>query len=731
MDNNQNQRNNNPMGGGGSNSPRRQNIILLLVAALITMVCMTYFLRAFSSETNKEISYTEFISMVDEGKVEKIVIEYDRINIYPKEEENKDQTGLRYAYWAGVDQITYFTGKAEDDSDLTKRMLDAGVEVSSEVPDNAGLIVSFILQYVAPVLIFWLILSVIFRRMGRGGGPLGVGKSNAKVYVQKETGVTFKDVAGEDEAKESLVEVVDFLHNPAKYAKIGAKLPKGALLVGPPGTGKTLLAKAVAGEAHVPFYSLAGSDFIELYVGVGASRVRDLFSEASKNAPCIIFIDEIDAIGRSRDNKYGGGNEEREQTLNQLLSEMDGFDSSKGVLILGATNRPEILDKALLRPGRFDRRIIVDKPDLKGREEILKVHSKDVKMDETVDLKELALATGGAVGSDLANMINEAAINAVKSGREFVCQKDLMEAFEQVIAGKEKKDSILSKEERKLVSYHEVGHALVSAILSNTEPVQKITIVPRTKGSLGYVLRLPEDENHLRTKDELMEQLIVSLGGRAAEELIFNTVTTGAMQDIEDATATARNMITLYGMSDRFGLMQLESIQNRYLDGNRVLQCSDETATLIDEEVKALLAECYEKSKKILSEHLNTIDKIAEFLIEKETITGKEFMKIYREVEGIPEPTEEEAEESKKKRIYAVRPESAKIGENIPLRENKKKDNDSEALKEAEKAEAPKETEEQIAPATEEKTEEKSVTASEDNTSGGRFSHVPDNFDNK
>ena len=731
MDNNQNQRNNNPMGGGGSNSPRRQNIILLLVAALITMVCMTYFLRAFSSETNKEISYTEFISMVNEGKVEKIVIEYDRINIYPKEEENKDQNSLRYAYWAGVDQITYFTGKAEDDSDLTKRMLDAGVEVSSEVPDNAGLIVSFILQYVAPVLIFWLILSVIFRRMGRGGGPLGVGKSNAKVYVQKETGVTFKDVAGEDEAKESLVEVVDFLHNPAKYAKIGAKLPKGALLVGPPGTGKTLLAKAVAGEAHVPFYSLAGSDFIELYVGVGASRVRDLFSEASKNAPCIIFIDEIDAIGRSRDNKYGGGNEEREQTLNQLLSEMDGFDSSKGVLILGATNRPEILDKALLRPGRFDRRIIVDKPDLKGREEILKVHSKDVKMDETVDLKELALATGGAVGSDLANMINEAAINAVKAGREFVCQKDLMEAFEQVIAGKEKKDSILSKEERKLVSYHEVGHALVSAILSNTEPVQKITIVPRTKGSLGYVLRLPEDENHLRTKDELMEQLIVSLGGRAAEELIFNTVTTGAMQDIEDATATARNMITLYGMSDRFGLMQLESIQNRYLDGNRVLQCSDETATLIDEEVKALLAECYEKSKKILSEHLNTIDKIAEFLIEKETITGKEFMKIYREVEGIPEPTEEEAEESKKKRIYAVRPESAKIGENIPLRENKKKDNDSEASKEAEKAEAPKETEEQIAPATEEKTEEKSVTASEENASGGRFSHVPDNFDNK
>ena len=733
MDNNQNQRNNSPMGGGGPNSPRRQNIILLLVAALVTMICMTYFLKAFSGDTNKEITYSEFIKMVDEGKVEKIVIEYDRIDIYPAGEDKENQTGIGgYAYWTGTDQVTYFTGKAEEDSDLTKRMLEAGVEVSSEVPDNSGVILTIILQYVAPILILWLILSVIFRRMGKGGGPLGVGKSNAKVYVQKETGVTFKDVAGEDEAKESLVEVVDFLHNPAKYAKIGAKLPKGALLVGPPGTGKTLLAKAVAGEAHVPFYSLAGSDFIELYVGVGASRVRDLFSEASKNAPCIIFIDEIDAIGRSRDNKYGGGNEEREQTLNQLLSEMDGFDSSKGVLILGATNRPEILDKALLRPGRFDRRIIVDKPDLKGREEILKVHSKDVKMDESVDLKELALATGGAVGSDLANMINEAAINAVKAGREFVCQKDLMEAFEQVIAGKEKKDSVLSKEERKLVSYHEVGHALVSAVLSNTEPVQKITIVPRTMGSLGYVLHLPEDENHLSTKDELMEQLIVSLGGRAAEELVFNTVTTGARQDIEDATSTARSMITLYGMSDRFGLMQLESIQNKYLDGNRVLQCSDETATLIDEEVKTLLAECYEKSKKILSEHLDTLDKIAEFLIEKETITGKEFMKIFREAENIPEPTEEDSEAAKRKRIYAVRPESAKIGENIPLRD-KKKSEEQDSAKESEpaqEAEPQKENEEVKTPVDLEKKESNDDTsAPEENTSGGRFSHVPDNFD--
>ncbi len=723
MDNNQNQRNNNPL-GGGSNSPRRQNIILLLVAALVTMVCMSYFLRAFSDNTNKEITYSEFIQMVDDGKVEKIVIDYDKIDIYPKESKDEDKLGAGYSYWTGNSTVTYYTGKAEEDSVLTERMLKAGVEVSSKVPDNSGIILSVILQYVVPILLMWLILSIIFRRMGRGGGPLSVGKSNAKVYVQKETGVTFKDVAGEDEAKESLVEVVDFLHNPSKYVKIGAKLPKGALLVGPPGTGKTLLAKAVAGEAHVPFYSLAGSDFIELYVGVGASRVRDLFNEASKNAPCIIFIDEIDAIGRSRDSKYGGGNEEREQTLNQLLSEMDGFDSSKGVLILGATNRPEILDKALLRPGRFDRRIIVDRPDLKGREEILKVHSKDVKMDETVDLKELALATGGAVGSDLANMINEAAINAVKAGRECVNQKDLMEAFEQVIAGKEKKSSILSKEERKSVSYHEVGHALVSAVLNNTEPVQKITIVPRTKGSLGYVLQLPEDENHLKTKEELMDDIIIAMGGRAAEELIFNTVTTGAMQDIEDATSTARNMITLYGMSERFGLMQLESIQNRYLDGNRVLQCSDETATLIDEEVKNILAKAYDKAKEILSQHLDTMDKIAQFLIEKETITGAEFMKIYREAENIPEPTEEEKEANKSKRLYATRPESAKVGEDIPVK-TKEETKKGDLVSENEKNEA--------APSSDKTENTENSTKTDDNTdqsvtSGGLFSHVPDTF---
>ena len=673
MDNNQNQRNNNPLGGGNGNSPRRQNIILLLVAALVTMVCMTYFLRAFSENTNSEVTYSEFIQMVNDGKIDKIVIEDDRVNIYPKETKAEDQLGFGYSL-TGYSTVTYYTGKAEADSDLTKRMLDAGVTVSSEVPDSSGAILTFILYYIAPILLMWFLLSIIFRRMGRGGGPLSVGKSNAKVYVQKETGVTFKDVAGEDEAKESLVEVVDFLHNPSKYAKIGAKLPKGALLVGPPGTGKTLLAKAVAGEAHVPFYSLAGSDFIELYVGVGASRVRDLFSEASKNAPCIIFIDEIDAIGRSRDSKYGGGNEEREQTLNQLLSEMDGFDSSKGVLILGATNRPEILDKALLRPGRFDRRIIVDKPDLKGREEILKVHSKDVKMDETVDLKGIALATSGAVGSDLANMINEAAINAVKAHREYVCQQDLMEAVEQVLVGKEKKDRILSKEERKIVSYHEVGHALISAVQKNTEPVQKITIVPRTMGALGYVMQVPEDEKYLQTKDEIIDDIIVALGGRAAEEVIFNTVTTGAENDIEKATNMARSMITMFGMSDKFGLMQLESIQNRYLDGNRILNCSDQTAAQVDAEVQKLLANCYDRAKQIIREHLDAMDKIAQFLIEEETITGKEFMKIYREVENIPEPTEEEQEKAKQGRIYATRAESALVGENVPVRKSKKEE---------------------------------------------------------
>ena len=644
MDNNYNNNN----GTGGEGGPKKQNILLLVVAALVSVLFMTYIMRAVTGTSNKEVTYSEFIQMIEDKKIESVVIENDRINIIPKVSSDE----LKFNPFSGAATVlTYYTGKAEDDSTLTKRLLDAKIPVSSEVPDSSSAIISFAIYYVLPILLMWLILSFVFRRMSKGGGPLGIGKNNAKVYMQRETGVTFKDVAGEDEAKESLVEVVDFLHNPGRYVKIGAKLPKGALLVGPPGTGKTLLAKAVAGEAHVPFYSLAGSDFIELYVGVGASRVRELFAEASKNAPCIIFIDEIDAIGRSRDSKYGGGNEEREQTLNQLLSEMDGFDSSKGVLVLGATNRPEILDKALLRPGRFDRRIIVDKPDLKGREEILKVHSKDVKMDETVDLNGIALATSGAVGSDLANMINEAAINAVKAHREYVCQQDLMEAVEQVLVGKEKKDRILSKEERKIVSYHEVGHALISAVQKNTEPVQKITIVPRTMGALGYVMQVPEDEKYLETKDEIIDDIIVSLGGRAAEEVIFNTVTTGAENDIEKATSMARSMITMFGMSEKFGLMQLESIQNRYLDGNRVLNCSPQTEYEVDEEVKKLLADCYEKAKQIIRDHIDTMDKIAQFLIEKETITGKEFMKIYREVENIPEHTEEQLEKAKHGRI--------------------------------------------------------------------------------
>ena len=666
---------NNPLGGGnkGENGrdPRKQSFMLLVIAALVTVLCMSYFLRAMSGSETQEITYSEFIQMLAEGKVQSVKIEDDRILIYPElatvPQSQRGGLGSLYGLRTGSGGITYFTGKVEDDDTLTGRLLKAGVAFSGDVPDNSGMVLSFILSYIVPILLMWGLLSLLFRRMSKSGGPFSMGRSTAKVYVQKETGVTFADVAGEDEAKESLVEVVDFLHNPGHYTGIGAKLPKGALLVGPPGTGKTLLAKAVAGEAHVPFYSLAGSDFIELYVGVGASRVRDLFADASKNAPCIVFIDEIDAIGRSRDSKYGG-NEEREQTLNQLLAEMDGFDSSKGVLILGATNRPEILDKALLRPGRFDRRINVDKPDLKGRVEILKVHAKDVKMDETVDLHAIALATSGAVGADLANMINEAAILAVKNRRELVSQRDLMEAVEIVFMGKEKKDRILSKEERKIVSYHEVGHALVSAVQSNTEPVQKITIVPRTMGALGYVLQIPDDEKHLRTKDELHDDIVTTLGGRAAEEIIFNTVTTGAQNDIEKATATARNMITFYGMSDRFGLMQLETVESRYLEGRRELVCSDETATAIDEEVREYLAGCYEEAKEIIRAHLNTMDRLAQYLIEHETITGKEFMKIFRESEGIPEPTPEEIEKGKV-RIWATRPESAAVGENVPVRE--------------------------------------------------------------
>ncbi len=630
-DNNQNNQNNRP------NDPKAPKIAPMLIAVLVILLIVSYFSRALTSVTNKEITYSEFITMLESGKVDKVQLSSDKINIVPKEETV--DTGYRTR-----ERVTYCTGYVEDKDALSQRLLDAGVEVSGEIPDNSSWLISVILTYILPVVLFFVLISFLSRKMGSGGMMGGVGKSNAKVYVQKETGVTFKDVAGEDEAKESLVEVVDFLHNPGRYVKIGAKLPKGALLVGPPGTGKTLLAKAVAGEAHVPFFSLTGSDFVEMFVGVGASRVRDLFKEANKNAPCIIFIDEIDAIGRSRDSKYGGGNEEREQTLNQLLSEMDGFDSSKGIFILAATNRPEILDKALLRPGRFDRRIIVDKPDLKGRVEILKVHSKNVLMDETVDLDAIALATSGAVGSDLANMINEAAINAVKEHREFVSQKDLFGAVEQVLVGKEKKDRIMSKEERRIVSYHEVGHALVAALQKNSEPVQKITIVPRTMGALGYVMQVPEEEKYLNTEAELRDMLVGYLGGRAAEELVFDTVTTGASNDIEKATNIARSMITMYGMSKRFGLVGLETVENRYLDGRRALQCSEMTASQIDEEVIAVLKNAYDEAKKLLSENREILDKIAEFLIEKETITGKEFMEIFRKEKGLPNSEEKKDE---------------------------------------------------------------------------------------
>ncbi len=637
-----------PGGNGDNRAPKKQNLLFFLIASLITLLCMSYFMKAFSSATTKEIPYNEFVTMLEKGEVDSVYITSDKVEITPKAKETDKTAGNNPFITQQQALMTYYTGRAESDDALSERLLKAGVEINPEIPDGSGMILSILLTYILPILLLWFVISFAYRKMSKGGGMMGVGKSNAKVYVQKETGITFKDVAGEDEAKESLQEVVDFLHNPGKYVKIGAKLPKGALLVGPPGTGKTLLAKAVAGEAHVPFFSLTGSDFIELYVGVGASRVRDLFKEATKNAPCIIFIDEIDAIGRSRDSKYGGGNEEREQTLNQLLSEMDGFDSSKGILILGATNRPEILDKALLRPGRFDRRIIVDKPDLKGRVNILKVHAKDVKMDETVDFDAIALATSGAVGSDLANMINEAAINAVKEGRECVCQKDLFDAVEQVLVGKEKKDRIMNKEERRIVSYHEVGHALISALQKNSEPVQKITIVPRTMGALGYVMQVPEEEKFLNTESELRNMLVSMLGGRAAEEIVFDTVTTGASNDIEKATDIAKSMVTQYGMSKKFGLIGLATVESKYLSGNATLNCSDVTAAAVDEEVMKMLAESYEKAKELLAENREVMDRLAEFLIEKETITGKEFMKIFRELKGIPEP-EEKKEDVKEK----------------------------------------------------------------------------------
>lgn len=601
----------------------RTRIYILIAALVLSFLFMSFTSSMYESATTKEITYSEFIAMLDAGEVETVEFSTDgTIVITPADSENS------------LIQVTYWTTQL-DDPDLVSELKEkyTDVEFYAESTDSSSTILYYILSWVIPFAIIYAVMFFAMRKMSGGsggGGIMGVGKSNAKVYIQKDTGVTFKDVAGQQEAEESLVEIVDFLHNPDKYAKIGAKLPKGALLVGPPGTGKTLLAKAVAGEAHVPFFSLTGSDFVEMFVGVGASRVRDLFKQAEENAPCIIFIDEIDAIGKSRDSRYGGGNDEREQTLNQLLSEMDGFDSSKGIFILAATNRPEVLDKALLRPGRFDRRIIVDKPDLKGRIDTLKVHSKGVAMDETVDLEAIALATSGAVGSDLANMINEAAISAVKHGRKAISQADLFESVEVVIAGKEKKDRILSPEEKKTVAYHEVGHALVTALLKDAEPVQKITIVPRTMGSLGYVMQVPEEEKYLMSEKELKARLITLLAGRAAEEIVFDSVTTGASNDMEQATNIARAMIAQYGMSEKFGLMSLARVDNQYLDGRASLDCSQETFAQIDAEVNDLLAQCYEISKDMLKKNRKILDRIAMYLYEKETITGKEFMSILR-----------------------------------------------------------------------------------------------------
>lgn len=618
--------NNNNNKNNKNNKGNKQGWILVVITTLITTFLVVGMLQLSQDVTTKEISYSEFLKMVDDGEIEKVVIESERYAITPKKEEEQENPLL------GKIEVTYYTGIMEDDA-LLARLEKADVDVTKKIPDTASaLFWNFMLTVILPFGLIFIFMSFMMKKMTKGG-MMGIGKSNAKMYVEKQTGVTFKDVAGQDEAKESLQEVVDFLHNPKKYTEIGAKLPKGALLVGPPGTGKTLLAKAVAGEARVPFFSVSGSEFVEMYVGVGASRVRDLFKQAQAMAPCIIFIDEIDAIGKSRDNALGS-NDEREQTLNQILSEMDGFSTDKGLLLLAATNRPEILDPALLRPGRFDRRIIVDKPDLRGRVDVLKVHSKNVKMDETVDLEAIALATSGAVGSDLANMINEAAINAVKHGRKVVSQSDLFEAVEVVLVGKEKKDRIMNNEERRIVSYHEVGHALVSALQKDAEPVQKITIVPRTMGALGYVMQTPEEEKFLNTKSELDAMLVGLLAGRAAEEIVFDTVTTGASNDIERATKLARAMVTQYGMSEKFGLMGLESIQHKYLDGRAVLNCGEETAGEIDKEVMKMLKSAYEEAKHLLTENREALDKIADFLIEKETITGKEFMDIFHKVQG-------------------------------------------------------------------------------------------------
>ena len=646
MDNQNNKKNDNN---------NRQNYGIIIITTIIAAVFVMFLYQLMQDTPSQEISYTKFMDMVEKGEVKEVTIDSEKITIIPKTEAEKNQENENsqggitqgsnwFTQFGAGSQVQYYTGLI-DDPDMYDKLDKAGVEVSSTIPDSTSMmILNLVFSVIVPFVLVFVLLSFLMRRVSKSsGGMMGIGKSNAKMYVEKTTGVTFRDVAGQDEAKESLQEVVDFLHNPGKYTGVGAKLPKGALLVGPPGTGKTLLAKAVAGEANVPFFSLSGSAFVEMYVGVGASRVRDLFKQAQQMAPCIIFIDEIDAIGKSRDSQLGG-NDEREQTLNQLLAEMDGIDTNKGLLLLAATNRPEILDPALLRPGRFDRRIIVERPDLKGRVDILKVHAKDVRMDESVNLEEIALATSGAVGSDLANMINEAAINAVKHGRHAVCQADLFEAVEVVLVGKEKKDRIMSQEERRIVSYHEVGHALVSALQKDSEPVQKITIVPRTMGALGYVMQTPEEEKFLNTKKELEAMLVGLLAGRAAEEIVFDTVTTGASNDIEKATKVARAMITQYGMSEKFGLIGLESIQNRYLDGRAVMNCGEATAAEIDSEVMQMLKVAYDEAKRLLLENREALDKIAAFLIEKETITGKEFMQIFHEVRGIADDSEKKEE---------------------------------------------------------------------------------------
>lgn len=629
---------NRPGGNGGRNNRGGQGIMAFILLTLVALFVYALISNSISHASTQEKSYSDFIKQLDKGNVKSVEFDSYEIDYKLVDDGHKDY------------DITYYTGRVADDElvpTLKKAKTSEGkaIEIKAAIPDNTSTWIFNILSFIVPLILLWVLLAFVSKKMG-GSMGMGVGKTTAKVYVEKSTGVTFKDVAGQDEAKESLQEVVDFLHNPKRYTDIGAKLPKGALLVGPPGTGKTLLAKAVAGEAGVPFFSLAGSDFVEMFIGVGASRVRDLFKEAQKMAPCIIFIDEIDAIGKSRDSRYGGGNDEREQTLNQLLAEMDGFDTSKGLLILAATNRPEVLDKALLRPGRFDRRIIVDKPDLKGRLETLKVHSKDVKMDESVDLDALALATAGLVGSDLANMINEAAINAVKNGRQLVNQSDLFEAFELVaVGGKEKKDRVMSDKERKIVSYHEVGHALVSALQKNTEPVQKITIVPRTMGALGYTLQTPEEEKYLETKDELLAKITTYMAGRAAEVLVFNSVTSGAANDIENATKIARAMVTMYGMSDKFGMMCLATVQNQYLEGGAGLICGENTASQIDDEVLSIINSSYAEAMKLLDENREILDSISDYLYEKETITGKEFMKMFRDMKGLPDPDEENKEQ--------------------------------------------------------------------------------------